>query len=39
MRRYLKVVVFAGVLMPACDAFVCSQERMKAMAPAEGQGK
>ncbi len=31
MNRCLKVVVALAIVMPACDGFVCSQERMKAM--------
>lgn len=31
MRRYFTVVALLGLIIPACDAFVCSQERIKAM--------
>ena len=31
MSPYLKVVLALAVLMPACDQFVCSQQRIKAM--------
>ncbi len=31
MRQSLKIVLAISALMPACDQFVCSQERMKAM--------
>jgi Tfp pilus assembly protein PilF len=31
MRRYFNVVVALAVLLPACDAFVCSQSRIKAI--------
>lgn len=31
MGRYLKAVLALGLILPACDAFVCSQERIKAI--------
>ncbi|MGD0835123.1 MAG: tetratricopeptide repeat protein [Polyangia bacterium] len=31
MRRYFKVVLALAALLPACDAFVCSQARIKAI--------
>jgi Tfp pilus assembly protein PilF len=31
MRRYFNVVVALAVILPACDAFVCSQSRIKAI--------
>jgi Tfp pilus assembly protein PilF len=31
MRRYLNAVIALAVLLPACDAFVCSQSRIKAI--------
>ena len=31
MGRYLKAVLALGLVLPACDAFVCSQERIKAI--------
>jgi protein O-GlcNAc transferase len=31
MRRYLNAVIAIAVLLPACDAFVCSQARIKAI--------
>ena len=31
MRRYFNVVVALAVLLPACDQFVCSQNRIKAI--------
>lgn len=31
MQRHLKVVLVLGLIIPACDAFVCSQQRKKAM--------
>jgi tetratricopeptide (TPR) repeat protein len=31
MRRYFNLVVALAVILPACDAFVCSQSRIKAI--------
>jgi tetratricopeptide (TPR) repeat protein len=31
MGRYLKAILVLGLIVPACDAFVCSQERIKAI--------
>jgi Tfp pilus assembly protein PilF len=31
MGRYLKSILILGLILPACDAFVCSQERIKAI--------
>jgi Tfp pilus assembly protein PilF len=31
MRRYLNAIIALAVLLPACDAFVCSQSRIKAI--------
>ena len=31
MQRHLKVVLILGLIIPACDAFVCSQQRIKAI--------
>jgi len=31
MGRYLKAILTLGLILPACDAFVCSQERIKAI--------
>ena len=31
MSRYLKVIFVLGLILPACDAFVCSQQRIKAI--------
>jgi tetratricopeptide (TPR) repeat protein len=31
MGRYLKAILTLALILPACDAFVCSQERIKAI--------
>ena len=31
MSRYLKAILMLGLIVPACDAFVCSQQRIKAI--------
>ncbi len=31
MTRSLKVLLGIAIVLPACDGFVCSQERIKAM--------
>jgi len=31
MSRYLKAIFVLGLILPACDAFVCSQQRIKAI--------
>jgi len=31
MGRYFKIVLALAVMLPACDAFVCSQSRIKAI--------
>ncbi len=31
MRRYFNVIVALAVILPACDSFVCSQNRIKAI--------
>ena len=31
MGRYLKAILVLGLIVPACDAFVCSQQRIKAI--------
>jgi Tfp pilus assembly protein PilF len=31
MRRYLNALIAIAVILPACDQFVCSQSRIKAI--------